>query len=300
MPSILTTPDHINALLPNRIKTPVGDIPLFDRLSTYIDLAEQDIIDNWLGDEMAIVLRDITANNDDPSIITENEDTKLKLNYILSNARRCIAASALHLAIPALDITLTASGLAVISSEKNAAASKERSAALISRMSQITGQSINMLLKRLSTFSEWRTCPIGQKFLSTFFPNFDLLHCIELNREMWMDVIDSYIQQTQIIESVLADTWFSHELLDALRQEANSAIPQSKNPHRDRIINYIKHIIITRYKSGKMNVADIMSAVTYVRDHINDFPEFIGTKQHRAITTSLHYENRRNANGYIF
>ena len=150
-------------LIPNVIHEVEGETPLFDKLLPWLDTAREWLETNVFGQFQPV-------------------------GSVYRLAEKIIVYKAFADAVPALDITLSPAGLAVINTEGRAPASKERVERLIASINSIVDANLVTLSIELAKCDSWRETPIGAYYLDTFIPTFENV----LGYRHGRDVITTY------------------------------------------------------------------------------------------------------------
>ena len=129
---LITTDAQLRAHIPNIIASVKGETPLIERLSLFLDLAE-----DW-------VKTTFTSESTFNTIYGYTDSNPVKIL-----TARLVVADALHRAIPSLDIVLTPNGFAVVNTSNLAPASKPRVDRLVGSMLAHRDDCIAALLPEL-------------------------------------------------------------------------------------------------------------------------------------------------------
>ena len=139
---LITTDAQLRAHIPNIIASVKGETPFIERLSHFLDLAE-----DW-------VRTTFTSESTFNTICGYTDSNEIKI--ICS---RLVVADALRRAIPSLDIVLTPNGFGVVSTQNLAPASKPRVDRLVVSMLSHRDDCIAAFLPELgdsSTFGRFQ------------------------------------------------------------------------------------------------------------------------------------------------
>lgn len=276
---LITTDEQLRSHLPNVIASVKGETPFIERLSLFLDLAE-----DW-------------AVNTFTSVSTFNTICGYTdCNNIKILCSRLVVADALRRAIPSLDIVLTPNGFAVVNTSNLAPASKPRVDRLVGSMLAHRDDCIASLLPELVGASKWLTSSQADFFGATLFPDLDIVDAVggatgskwEKYLELRPQVID--------LEASLAEEWFSPELMSALRYENLRGDLTEK---RSEIVRQVKAQVVGYLRSGSFNSRRLADIVNYIR--LN--PEFF-SEWHQSETAKLFappvFRNEKKASGYFF
>ena len=276
---LITTDAQLRAHIPNIIASVKGETPLIERLSLFLDLAE-----DW-------VRTTFTSESTFNTICGYTDSNEIKI--ICS---RLVVADALRRAIPSLDIVLTPNGFGVVSTQNLAPASKPRVDRLVGSMLAHRDDCIAALLPELVGASKWLTSPQADFFGSTLFPDLGIVDAVggatgskwEKYLELRPQVID--------LEASLAEEWLSPGLMSALRSENLRGDLTEK---RSVIVRQVKAQILGYLKSGSFSSRRLTDIVNRIRENEDDFPEW-----HQSETAKLFappvFRNEKKAKGYWF
>lgn len=276
---LITTDAQLRAHIPNIIASVKGEMPFIERLSHFLDLAE-----DW-------VRMTFTSESTFNTICGYTDSNEIKI--ICS---RLVVADALRRAIPSLDIVLTPNGFGVVSTQNLAPASKPRVDRLVGSMLAHRDDCIAALLPELVGASKWLTSPQADFFGSTLFPDLGIVDAVggatgskwEKYLELRPQVID--------LEASLAEEWLSPGLMSALRSENLRGDLTEK---RSVIVRQVKAQILGYLKSGSFSSRRLADIVNRIRENKDDFPEW-----HRSETAKLFappvFRNEKKAKGYWF
>lgn len=276
---LITTDEQLRSHLPNVIASVKSETPFIERLSSFLDLAE-----DW-------VKTTFTSESTFNTICGYTNSNEIKI--ICS---RLVVADALRRAIPSLDIVLTPNGFGVVSTQNLAPVSKPRVDRLVGSMLAHRDDCIAALLPELVGASKWLTSPQADFFGSTLFPDLGIVDAVggatgskwEKYLELRPQVID--------LEASLAEEWLSPGLMSALRSENLRGDLTEK---RNVIVRQVKAQILGYLKSGSFNSRRLADIVNYIRLNEESFKEW-----HRSETAKLFappvFRNEKKAKGYWF
>lgn len=279
MAKLITTDAQLRSHLPNIIASVKGETPFIERLTVFLDLAE-----DW-------VRTTFTSETTFNTICGYTESNPLK---ILTS--RLVVADALRRAIPSLDIVLSPNGFAVVNTSNLAPASKPRVDRLVGSMLSHRDDCIAALLPGLVGASKWLTSSQADFFGATLFPDLDIVDAVggatgskwEKYLELRPQVID--------LEASLAEEWFSPELMSALRSENLRGDLTEK---RSEIVRQVKAQVVGYLRSGSFNSRRLADIVNYIRLNPGFFSEW-----HQSETAKLFappvFRNEKKASGYFF
>lgn len=276
---LITTDEQLRSHLPNVIASVKGETPFIERLSLFLDLAE-----DWVVNTFTSV----------PTFNTICGYTDANQVKVLTS--RLVVADALHRAIPSLDIVLTPNGFAVVNTSNLAPASKPRVDRLVGSMLAHRDDCIAALLPELVGASKWLTSSQADFFGSTLFPDLGIVDAVgSIQGSRWEKYLELRPQVIDL-EASLAEEWLSPELLSALRsQNLRGDLTEKRNV----IVRQVKAQILGYLKSGSFNSRRLADIVNYIRLNEESFKEW-----HRSETAKLFappvFRNEKKAKGYWF
>ena len=276
---IIETEEQLRSHIPNIISSVKGETPLIERLSLFLELAEEWVVSYFTGETTYNTICGYTDAN----------PTKILVS-------RLVVAEALRRAIPSLDVVLTPNGFGVISTNNLAPASKPRIDRLATSMQQHRDECITALLPVLPEASKWLSSERGSFFGATLFPDMSIVDAVGAT---YTDKWQKYLElRSQIIdlEASLAEDWFSPELMTALR---DSLIRGHLSGMRKDITKQIQAQLVAYLREGSFNARRLADIVNFIRSHPGDFSEW-----HHSDTAALFnppvFVNRKEAHGYFF
>lgn len=276
---LITTDAQLRAHIPNIITSVKGETPFIERLSSFLDLAE-----NW-------VKTTFTSESTFNTICGYTDSNEIKI--ICS---RLVVVDALRRAIPSLDIVLTPNGFGVVSTQNLAPASKPRVDRLVGSMLAHRDDCIAALLPELVGASKWLTSLQADFFGATLFPDLGIVDSIgNVQGTRW----EKYLElRSKVIdlEASLAEEWLSPELMSALRSEN---LRSDLTPKRREVVRQVKVQIVGYLTAGTFNTRRLADIVNYIRQDEDEFPEW-----HNSATAELFeppvFRNKKKATGYFF
>ena len=267
---LITNNDELRKYIPNSIREVKGEIPLFDKLAPFLELAEQWFCHHFVPAEL--------------------------LDAVESEAAHIVAVEAYRLAVPQLDIVLTPNGFATVGTQNLSPASKMRVDRLVGGLMSERDKALAQLLLNLPSVEGWANSPQGRWFAATLFPTLDIVTEQSGEAERLWDKYCELRPQVIDLEASLAEEWLSPELLSALRSENLRGDLTEK---RSVIVRQVKAQILGYLKSGSFSSRRLADIVNYIR--LN--PEFFG-EWHQSETAKLFappvFRNEKKASGYFF
>ncbi|MGM9862451.1 MAG: DUF6712 family protein, partial [Muribaculaceae bacterium] len=193
--------DIMTAMLPNVVATAPGEAALIDKVAPYIDAAEAEMIGSIIGDDAFIRL-------------CEDES----LGALRATAARYALASALLMALPALDVVLTPNGFGVVSTNNIAPASVARIEALKASIISRRDQAFEALITALPTLAEWRESAVSRYYTATIFRALTLVDMVYEpdDKRCRIDRYKTLRAAADAEQQQLADVAISPELMQRL------------------------------------------------------------------------------------
>lgn len=251
---LITTDEILRQHIPNIIQSVKGETPFIERLSLFLDLAEDWVINTFTSTTTFNTICGYTDSNN--------------IRILCS---RLVVADALRRAIPSLDIVLTPNGFGIVNSSNVAPASKPRIDMLVSSMLSHRDDCIAALLSELVGASKWLSSSQADFFGVTLFPDLAIVDSVggatgskwEKYLELRPQVID--------LEASLAEEWLSPELMSALRSENLRGDLTEK---RSEIVRQVKAQVVGYLRGGSFNSRRLADIVNYIRLNEDDFSDW--------------------------
>jgi len=280
---LITTDEQLRLLIPNVLATVEGEPTLIEKLYPYLESAEQWVLDTFVPETIFDEIAEAGSSG-------SNERFRHPLEKL-------VACHAYMTAIPSLDLVLTPNGFGIVSNQTVVPASRERVGPLIASLESQRDAAIEALIIRLSSRTDWQQSEPGKYFAATMFPFLSLCRRLAIREHIW----DSYQQLRERlikIESVLADTYFSHEQMTIFRQHV---ITQC------RIANNLESQIIRSLQSYELQLlSDVQvhpqcyyDLVNIIREHEEFFPAWHSSKVSELYKPKV-FENKKNSSAYWF
>ena len=265
--------------IPNTMASAAGEPTLYLKLYPYLEQAEQWLVDNITGQEVLNVIATM-----------KDIDTPRYL------AAKVITCHALSLAVPSLDLVLTANGFGIVNTGNIAPASKDRVERLMASLVDGRDANLGSLLFRLHGFSGWVDTPQAAFFGSTLFPDFSICRKLLIKTDHWNNYC-SLRSKLIAIENDLAEKFFSQELMASLRSEVLRRTFHL--PLRSKVIDSIRSIEVMLLSDVKVQQQSYFDIVNIIRENETVFPEW-----HNSATAELYtppvFRNEKESHGYWF
>ncbi|MCH5218861.1 MAG: hypothetical protein J1F07_10020 [Muribaculaceae bacterium] len=276
---LITTDEQLRSHLPNIVQTVKGETPFIERISTFIDLAEDWVKTTFTSESTFNTICGYADNN-----------------IIKTQTARLVVADALRRAIPSLDIVLTPNGFGIVNSSNIAPASKPRVDRLVGSMLSHRDDCIAALMPELVGASKWLSSSQAEYFGSTLFPTMDIVDAIGGATGSKWDKYQELHPQLYDLEASLAEEWFSLELMTQLRSENLRGTLSAK---RKSIVLSIQASIVGYLKGGSFNSRRLADIVNHIRQNADDFSEWHNSETAKLFAPPV-FRNKKNAAGYFF
>ena len=286
MSKLIPNNDTLLHFVPNVLKSVQGELALFEKIQSHLEVAEDWLCANFLS---APVLETLVVSGDDAT------------NKLLHHARIAEVAEAMLHAIPQLDLVLTPNGFGIVSNSNVVPASKERVERLLASLEKMRDDTLQVLLPLLAIEPTWADTAPCQYFQSVLYPWLDLPRKLGNTDHVWQRFQELHSRMDEIEQRLAAD-FFSPELLSALRHAhlfgAWSATPSA--PHYKRAWQHIFAIELFMLRENECPVPSCIEVVNALRNA----PEGVFEEWKQSKTALLFedhgYKNERKSSGYWF
>ena len=276
---LITSEEQLRQHLPNIVQTVKGETPFIERISTFIELAEDWVKTTFTSESTFNTICGYADNN-----------------IIKTQTARLVVADALRRAIPSLDIVLTPNGFGIINSSNIAPASKPRVDRLVGSMLSHRDDCIAALLPELVGASKWLSSSQAEYFGSTLFPTLDIVNAVGGATGSKWDKYQELHPQIYDLESSLAEEWFSPELMAQLRSENLRGLLSAR---RKSVVLSIQASIVGYLKGSSFNSRRLADIVNHIRQNADDFSEWHNSETAKLFAPPV-FRNKKNAAGYFF
>lgn len=281
MALIITDDEMLRNFIPNVFSTIDDELPIYDKLLPYLNIAESWLIQNITGQD---VLNKIASDTGDDRFMT---------------VAMAVVSHAYALAVPSLDLVLTPNGFGIVSNKNVVPASKDRVERLIRSLYELRSQCLIVLLNKLRSNSDWHSSPQCDMLAKSILQDPNLVTVCDTSNHAEADIWAAFIalrHRAMPIECEIANGWISPQLMARLcRCEATAT-------HSDGIswlISAIRGVVCARLTSGEMNTPLLDDIVSYIRSYPDLFPEW-----HQSATAKLFspttFKNEKKSSGYFF
>ena len=286
MSKLIPNNEILVRFVPNVLKSVQGELALFEKIQSHLEVAEDWLCANFFS---APVLDKIAVSGYDAT------------NKLLHHARIAEVAEAMLHAIPQLDLVLTPNGFGIVSNSNVAPASKERVERLLASLEKMRDDTLQVLLPMLTAEATWADTAPCQYFQSVLYPWLDLPRKLGSTDHVWQRFQELHSQMVEIEQRLAAD-FFSHSLMDALRQ-AHLFGTWSGTPSAPHYKSAWQHIFAIELFMLRENECPVPSCIEVV-NALRNAPEgvFVEWKQSKtALLFENHgYKNERKSGGYWF
>lgn len=289
----------IRELIPNTLATVAGEPTWYEKMYPYLEKAEQWLSAHITGDTVLSAL--------------EREEES---NPIKRACAQVITAQALMDAIPSLDLVLTPNGFGIVSTQNVVPASKDRIERLINSVEAQRDNAIDELLFKLPTFTvpasaltdtvynqaqsptfKWLDTNQGKFFASTLFPRLTLCRKLAIFEHSFVRYHELHARLVKI-EKILAETYFSEELMEDFRQIVIKQQSPASQIVSDMILR-IQSLELMLVSDLQVHQQSFFDLVQTIREHAELFP-----KWHASATAKLYspavFLNEKESKGYWF
>ena len=272
--------------VPNVLKSVQGELALFDKIQSHLEVAEDWLTANFLS---APVLEMLAALVDDTT------------NKLLHHARMAEVAEAMFHAIPQLDMVLTPNGFGIVSNSNVAPASKERVERLLASLEKMRDDTLQVLLPILTAEAAWADTAPCQYFQSTLYPWLDLSRKLGSTDHVWQRFQELHSRMTEIEQRLAAD-FFSEELLSALRQAHlfGAWSGTSSAPHYKSAWQHIFAIELFMLRENECPVPSCIEVVNALRNAPDGIFEEWKQSKTALLFENRGFKNQKKSGGYWF
>lgn len=280
---LITTDEQLRLLLPNVLATAEGEPTLIEKLYPFLETAEQWAIDSFLPESL---FDEIAAS-----------DSFGPGEHLLFPLEKLVACHAYMTAIPSLDLVLTPNGFGIVSNQTIAPASRERVSALILSIESQRDAAIEALVLRLSSNQAWQCSDAGKYFSATLFPSLNLCHRLAIRDHIWESYQQLHARLIRI-ETVLADTYFSHAQMQSFRQ---TILTQYRNstPLEEQVIKSLQSYELQLLTDSQVHPQCYYDLVNIIRQHPDEFPAWHTSDVAQLYTPKI-FQNKKNSSAYWF
>ena len=286
MSKLIPNNDILVRFVPNVLKSVQGELALFEKIQSHLEVAEDWLCANFLS---APVLEMLATLGDDST------------NKLLHHARIAEVAEAMLHAIPQLDLVLTPNGFGIVSNSNVAPASKERVERLLSSLEKMRDDTLQVLLPMLTAEAAWADTAPCQYFLSVLYPWLDLPRQLGSTDHAWARFQELHSRMIEIEQRLAAD-FFSAELLSALRQAHlfGAWDATASAPHYKRAWQHIFAIELFMLRENECPVPSCIEVVNALRNAPDGVFEEWKQSKTALLFEKNGYKNKKNCGGYWF
>ena len=284
---LITSEEILRRYIPNVLQTVKGEVPLFDKLTSFLDIAEE-----WVAHTF--------TSQATFSTIAGYADA----NIIKTYAAKVVVCEAFKNAVPSLDLILTPNGFGIVSNSNVAPASKERVYRLVDSLEAERDNAIRLLLSSLPGEPSWMTSTQCEYFSATMFPNLNICDYLGVAHQQWKKYQE--VRATLLeIEQHIATQFLGQEQLDVFRKEAMS--PSSTSSLMKTVIRslpaaeaqMLQATLSPTAPSACIPPTALVSIVNCIRTHPTEFPQWHASPIAELYKPGI-YENKKNDKGYWF
>ena len=284
---LITSEESIRKYIPNVLVSVKGEVPLIDKLTPFLDLAEE-----WLS-------HTFTSEATLDTIVGYPDSSVIKIY-----ACKVVVCEAFKNAVPSLDLVLTPNGFGIVNNSNVVPASKERVNRLIDSLEAERDNAIRLLLSSLPGDASWITSNQCAYFSATMFPNLDICDYLGCGNRQWrkyQEIRPSILE----IEEHIATQFLGTEQLDVFRKEAMS--PSSTSYLMKSVIRslraYEAQVLKNKLSTSEPSVCTpptaLVSIVNTIRNHPDEFPLWHSSSIAELYKPAI-FENKKKDTGYWF
>lgn len=284
MANLINDNDTLKRYVPNTLKTVVGEKSLFDKIQHQLNLSEA-----WLTNTF--------VSTDTMSRIKSYSDS----TPLLHHCRMALAADAMLHAVPQLDLILTPNGFGIVNNQNVGPASKERIERLLQALEKTRDDALAVILTMLPSAHVWIETEQYHYFAETMFPSLDLVQHLGYTDHIWSHYQEIHARLLPI-EQRLATEFFSHDLMDCLREKNILNLWHTLDDFYEykKLYQRIAAIEFSILRIGEFPIPSIIDVVNTIRYAKGlTFAEW-----KRSDTAKLFedhgYKNKKQAGGYFF
>lgn len=284
---LITSEEILRRYIPNVLASVKGEVPLIDKLTSFLDIAEEWVVHTFTSESMF-------------STIAGYADA----NVIKTYAAKVVVCEAFKNAVPSLDLILTPNGFGIVSNSNVAPASKERVNRLIDSLEAERDNAIRLLLSSLPGDATWITSTQCEYFSATMFPNLDICDYLSVTHQQWKKYQE--VRATLLeIEQHIATQFLGTEQLDVFRKEAMS--PSSTSYLMKSVIRSLRaheaQVLKNRLSTPEPTVCTpptaLVSIVNIIRNNSDVFTEWHNSSINQLFQPRI-YKNEKDDKGYWF
>lgn len=254
--------------MPNAMRTVQGEVPLYDKLSPFLDDAQ-----NWL--EAYFVPEPLMAE--------------------IEQVPHIVACEAFRVALPRLDVVLTPNGLATAGSDRLVAASAQRTDRLLASLMVERDLLLDMMLQQLPAKEGWVDTPQGKYFSGTLFPTLGVVRRTGSKEPLWNGYIALRDRIAGIEDSMAAD-WLSPQLMHYLRKGNCTGTLSAKESF---IVDAVCAEVVRVAQGGRLSLARMADIVEFIRSCPDDFPLWHSSPTAELFSPPV-FRNKKSSSGYFF
>ena len=287
---LITSDEQLRRLIPHVFATVEGEPTLFEKLTPFLESAEEWAKMHFVPDDLFELTADLSAT-------AETEADTSTVAALCLSLEKAIVCEAYKNAIPSLDLVLTPNGFGIVSNQNVAPASKERVERLLASLEQERDRNIEQLLLRLPTIEGWEQSAQGKYFAATMFPFLGLCRRLAINEHLW-DEYQHLHDRLIKIENVLAETYFSHEQMDVFRQHVVNQM-RLCHPLEEQVIRSLQSLEMMLVSDMQVHNQSFYDLVNIIREHSDIFLAWHVSETAKLYSPAV-FRNKKNSGGYFF
>lgn len=277
---LINSDEQLRMLIPHVLTTVEGETTFLEKLTPFLDAAEEWAKQNFTSEE---VFNSIVDQNED------SQDRKLLCRLVTNHAYLS--------AIPSLDIILTPNGFGIVANQNIAPASKERVERLIDSIEAERDQAAEQLLCLLATMASWHVTQQGKYFAATLFPFMGMCHRLAIREHIWSNFQQLHERLIKI-ENVLAETYFSEAQMNVFRQHVMNQM-QDCSAIEEHVIHSLRSYELLLVSDMQVHPQSFFDLVNIIREHEEIFPAWHSSSVAELYTPKI-FENKKSSSGFWF
>lgn len=286
---IIISDEQLRRLIPNVFATVEGEPTLYEKLTPFLESAEEWAKENFVSENVFEQIAYCYASTD----AVTGDDIKAMMLPI----EKLIACHAYMSAIPSLDLVMTPNGFGIVSNTNVVPASKERIERLITSLETERDSAAESLVLKLASNNEWQQTSQGKYFGSTMFPFLGLCQRLAIREHVWTNYQRLHDRLIKI-ENVLAETYFSQEQMAVLRLHVMTQMKHAQQLE-ERVIRTLQSLEMMLLSDIQVHTQSYYDLVNIMREHESFFPAWHASEVAELYSPAT-FSNKKGAGGYWF
>lgn len=278
---IIENIETLQRLMTNTVESVEGETSIFDRLSPYLESAEQWTADVFTGELIDTIAADSTAP-------------------VWIHTAMLIYSEAMRLAIPSLDLVLTPNGFGVVSTANVAPASKDRVERLIKSFVAERNKNIDLLIRDLGTDGQWQDTAQFRRLTESLvsIPSDCVIAVYGMDKRLqeW-EIFKQLREKAMVVERAYAEKWIDDGTLAILRK---AVLVKNDNADIDAVAKWTRACVLKELRTSLRDRWELDRIVDYIRKHPDSFPVWMASPVRELYDNPPIFRNQKNSTGYIF